>query len=218
MKKYFIYLFSFVLIFPFLLYAISFGIISEKTIKKAEAKYGGKVRNRYVAYNNLIVNLRNSDEKTKLEEVNNFFNYVPYSSDIKNWGKKDYWSTPLELLGKDKGDCEDYVIAKYFALKELGFDGSKMYFSYVKSKRFKGGHMVLSYFKTPTSIPLILDNTNYKVFPASKRKDLIPVYNFNAESLYLASAQGRNNKRINKKMKVHKKWDRLINDIKRNKL
>lgn len=32
----------------------------------------------------------------------------------------DYWATPYEFLARDKGDCEDYVIAKYFALLHLG--------------------------------------------------------------------------------------------------
>ena len=218
MKKHLIYIFSFGLIFPFLLYAISFGVISQELINKAEKKYGGKVKNRYLAYNDLINKLAHSDKKTQLEEINDFFNYVPYKSDQKNWNKKDYWATPLEFLGKDKGDCEDYVIAKYAALRALGFESKTLFFSYVKSKRFKGGHMVLSYFETPSSIPLILDNTNYKVFPANKRKDLIPIYNFNAESLYLARAQGQQGKKVSKRMKIHKKWDKLVDDIKRNKL
>ena len=217
-KKYFLYLFSFGLLFPFLLYAMNFGSIPEKIIQKAEEKYGVYARNRYEIYNKKLIQLKNSPTRTKLEEINNFFNNVPYSKDIKIWGKKDYWATPLEFLGKDKGDCEDYVIAKYFALRTLNIKSEQLFFSYVKSKRFKGGHMVLSYFETPTSIPLILDNTNFKIFSADKRKDLIPIYNFNGEALYLAQKQGKQGKSVTKQNKIHKKWDRLMNDIKRNKI
>jgi predicted transglutaminase-like cysteine proteinase len=115
------------------------------------------------------------------------------------------------------GDCEDYVISKYFALRDLGVDSQKLYFSYVKSRRFKAPHMVLTYFKTPRSIPLVLDNNNFKIFPANKRKDLIPIYNFNGESLYLAKKKGQQGKKV-KKNKAHKKWDKLLNDIKNNKI
>ena len=155
------------------------GLISEPLIKEAEKKYGPFAGNRYRAYNDELRGLQERPDETKLEAINNFFNQVPYGEDAEVWGKSDYWATPLEFLGKDRGDCEDYVIAKYFALRDLGIGSEKLYFAYVKSLRLNREHMVLSYFKTPTSIPLILDNTNYKIFPADQRKDLVPVYNFN---------------------------------------
>jgi len=71
--------------------------------------------------------------------------------------------------------------------------------------------MVLTYFKTPRSEPLVLDNLNFKVFPASKRKDLIPVYNFNPS----ASDKLPNAK---KRSKSHTKWDQLKLNMKREKI
>jgi len=140
------------------------------------------------------------------------------SSGCPNYGKKDYWATPWEFLGRDKGDCEDYVIAKYFALRHLGIESKKLYFSYVKSLKFNEPHMVLTYFETPKSIPLVLDNYNYKIFPANQRKDLLPIYNFNGESLYLAKRKGEQGRQITKKNKIHKKWDILLINIERPKL
>ena len=200
------------------------GLIPETIIQKAEKKYGKHARNRYEAYNAKLYELQNSSTELKLEEVNNFFNKVPYVDDIDIWAQKDYWATPLEFLGKDKGDCEDYVIAKYFSLRSLGVESEKLYFAYVKSIPLKTDHMVLSYFKTPYSIPLILDSINFKIFPADKRKDLIPVYNFNGESLYHVNHKGQNGQKVYKRWdilineRVHKRWDRLLKDIKRNKL
>ena len=196
------------------------GIIPETLIKKAEKKYGRYVRNRYEAFNLKLRELQNSPDEVKLEEINNFFNRVPYVEDITIWSKKDCWATPLEFLGKDKGDCEDYVIAKYFSLRNLGIKSEKLYFSYVKLVGYKRTHMVLSYFETPDSIPLILDSKNFKIFPADKRKDLVPVYNFNGESLYHAEKKGLNGNMVIdvvKNEKVHKNWDILINNIKKNK-
>lgn len=157
-----------------------------------------------------------SSDMEKLKTVNEFYNGVKYSSDIKVYKKKDYWATPYEFLGKDKGDCEDYVIAKYFALKYLGVDTKKLFFTYVRSTKFKAPHMVLTYFKTPKSEPLVLDNYNRRIFPASKRKDLIPIYNFNGDSLYKASKSGTGKKL--KQNKSHKKWDELQINIKKRKI
>jgi predicted transglutaminase-like cysteine proteinase len=41
-------------------------------------------------------------------------------SDLAQWGVPDRWSTPLATLTTGHGDCEDYAIAKYVALKEAG--------------------------------------------------------------------------------------------------
>ena len=129
---------------------------------------------------------------------------------MENYNMSDYWATPWEFLAHDAGDCEDYVIAKYFALKYLGIDSKQMYFTYVKSSLFKDAHMVLTYFETPASEPLILDNNNRLVLPASKRPDLTPIYNFNGDVLS-ASAKKAN-------QKTTQKWDELILNTKKGKI
>lgn len=194
------------------------GLIPESIIQKAEKKYSGNVRKRYEAFNAKLHELQNTSTELKLKEVNDFFNKVPYADDINIWGKQNYWATPLEFLGKDKGDCEDYVIAKYVSLRNLGIESKKLYLSYVRSIHLKKPHMVLSYFETPYSVPLILDNMNFKIFPADKRKDLTPVYNYNGETLYRARQNGQNGRKAINHEKVHNKWNRLMNDIKKNKL
>ncbi len=127
---------------------------------------------------------------------------------MKVYGKSDYWATPWEFLGKDRGDCEDYVISKYFALKYLRVDYKKLFFTYVRSTKFKEPHMVLTYFETPKSEPLVLDNYNRKIFPASQRKDLTPIYNFNGDML----------DEIGDNEKSHKKWDELKLNMQRKKI
>ena len=168
---------------------------------------------RFIYLQKTLDETKGGDDLQKLEAVNRFYNGVRYMSDKKVYGKKDYWATPWQFLGKDKGDCEDYVISKYFALIYLGVDSKKLFFTYVKSSKFKAAHMVLTYFETPRSEPLILDNNNHKIFPASKRKDLTPIYNFNGESLYRANKSGTGKKVKSKK--AHKKWDKLKLNMKR---
>lgn len=187
---------------------------SDTLLKKVDNKYGAFAKNRFIYMNKVLSQLQNKSDLEKLEGVNNFFNQVRYGSDLKVYGRRDYWATPWEFLGRDIGDCEDYVIAKYFALKQLEIDPTKLYFTYVKSTRLKQPHMVLTYFESPNAVPLVLDNTNFKIFPATKRKDLIPIYNFNGDVLYHGNTDAKK-KNISK---THKKWDQLINNIARNKL
>ncbi|RMQ86608.1 hypothetical protein ALP97_03521, partial [Pseudomonas salomonii] len=55
-------------------------------------------------------------------------------------------------------------------------------------------HMVLTYYPTPDAIPLVLDSLMDEILPATRRTDLVPVYSFNAEGLYLPGAKG--NKKV----------------------
>ncbi len=191
--------------------------IKKKTILRVEAKYGEYAKRRIEALNRLMVSVVNLSTEEKLKRVNNFFNQLQFLSDRQVWGVDDYWATRMEFLGKGAGDCEDFVIAKYFTLKQLGVSTKKLFFTYVKAIKLKQAHMVLTYYKTPKSIPLVLDNLNPKILPATMRKDLIPVYSFNGDSLYLAKQQGLG-RIVPFGMKKNKKWFDLIDKIKKGKI
>lgn len=197
----------FILLSLFLLLVYSNEFASPSVIQKVEKEYNRFAKNRFVALNKLMAKLQNADTKTKLEKVNDFFNAVGYGDDKDIYGVTDYWATPFEFLARDKGDCEDYVIAKYFALKHLGIPTSKLYLSYVRVEGKTEAHMVLTYFETPSSEPLILDSLRKIIFAASKRADLKPVFNFNPDLLV-----------DGKKTAAHKKWDELMKRIKENKI
>ncbi|BAK73592.1 MAG: transglutaminase-like cysteine peptidase [Arcobacter sp.] len=198
-------IFIIVLFLIFTSYSADFA--NDSLIQKVEKKYNKFAKNRFVALNKLLKKLENSDTKTKLEKVNDFFNAVKYGDDKDIYGISDYWASPYEFLAKDKGDCEDYVIAKYFALKHLGIPTSKMFLSYVRLEGAKDAHMVLTYFETPTSEPLILDSIRKIIFPASKRSDLKPIYNFNPNILDKGG-----------KTAAHKKWDVVLKNFRENKI
>lgn len=157
--------------------------ISKQQQSVIEQQYDVFAGRRVEALTHMMNKSANLSEKEKLVLVNNFFNKTPYASDQKVWHVPDYWATRMEFIGKDMGDCEDYVIAKYFTLKELGIDTSKMYITYGMSTRHNVPHLVLSYYETPSSIPLILDNYNQKIYSAKYRKDIIPIYSFKGEDL-----------------------------------
>jgi predicted transglutaminase-like cysteine proteinase len=42
------------------------------------------------------------------------------ASDEAQWGVSDHWSAPFETLQSSRGDCEDYAILKYLALRAAG--------------------------------------------------------------------------------------------------
>ena len=117
-------------------------------------------------------------------------NRIQFVDDQKHWGEADYWATPAESVASNGGDCEDFTIAKYFLLKELGVPISRLRMTYVKALKLNQAHMVLAYYPRPDADPLVLDNLEETVRPASQRTDLVPVYSFNDEEVWI-EARGR---------------------------
>ncbi|MGY4532744.1 putative transglutaminase-like cysteine proteinase [Pseudomonas sp. TE3786] len=163
-------------------------------LKTAESRYGnlGEAKERILSWSDLINSSDALPENEKLSVVNKFFNReLRFVDDARNWRQEDYWATPLEALVKGAGDCEDYSIAKYFTLRRLGIPSEKLRITYVKALNYNQAHMVLTYYSSPTAQPLVLDNLIGDIRPASQRKDLLPVYSFNAEGLYLPGSTGK---------------------------
>ena len=159
--------------------------------QKVGQQYGKNAQKRVLAWRTLVDESQNLSIVDKLTNVNNFFNQLDFVSDIAHWGKEDYWATPIEFLATRGGDCEDFTIAKYFTLRELGVPDKQLRLVYVKALRLNQHHMVLAYYHKPTSIPVILDNLDKELKPASQRNDLLPIYSFNAKNLWLSKEKGR---------------------------
>jgi predicted transglutaminase-like cysteine proteinase len=165
------------------------------------------------AWRRLLLNLANQGEAAKIRQVNEFFNRkIQFDEDINIWGVRDYWATPIEVLGRTRGDCEDFAIAKYATLKMLGVPVDRLQLTYVKARI--GGpqsaatqaHMVLGYYPTPNDEPMVLDNLVSEVRPASRRPDLSPIFSFNAEGLWVsggASKETHSTERLSR-------WRRLL--------
>jgi len=163
----------------------------DKLAKKVALKYGAEAEKRVIAWRKVINRVKNGTDLEKLVAVNDFFNQMDFVDDIEHWGKNDYWATPIEFLGTRGGDCEDFTIAKYFSLRELGVPDEKLRLVYVKALKLDQHHMVLAYYHKPTGVPVLLDNLDKQLKPATKRRDLLPIYSFNAKNLWLSKAKGR---------------------------
>lgn len=130
----------------------------------------------------------------KLARVNEFFNRrIQADDDARVWGRADYWATPGELLGKGRGDSEDFVIAKYFTLLALNIPPEQLRLVYVKARgeaRAGAGpvHMVLAHYNGPGRDPTILDHLSQDLLPGARRPDLQPVFSFNSLGVWEETA------------------------------
>jgi predicted transglutaminase-like cysteine proteinase len=166
-------------------------LISDALLQKIEREFDSDARQRVEAWQTLMLEGKDLPELEKLTAVNDFFNNnVMFVDDIVLWNQEDYWATPIEMLSLGAGDCEDYSIAKYFTLKQLGVNEDKLRITYVKAVNLNQAHMVLTYFENRRAIPLVLDNLISEIQPANRRQDLIPVYSFNGTGLWLAKSRG----------------------------
>jgi len=157
----------------------------------AQQRYGTQATETVAAWRKLMVDSRALPDLEKLNKVNAFFNRrILYESDLAIWQQEDYWATPLEIMGRAAGDCEDFAIAKYITLQLLGVNNQNMRLIYVRAKvgASSVAHMVLGYYPQPSEEPLILDNLITSVRIASQRTDLSPVFSFNNEGLWAGGA------------------------------
>lgn len=176
----------------FFSYAGDIFTLDELILQGAEKKYGSDARIRLLNWQELIRENKSEDNDIKkLEKVNHFFNQLEFISDSEHWQKNDYWATPIEFLASNGGDCEDFSLAKYFTLKQLGVPEAKINLTYVKAWKLNQAHMVLTYYNLPESEPLVLDNIIDEIKLASERTDLLPVYSFNGVGLWISKERGR---------------------------
>lgn len=180
----------------------------------AESRYGSEAVKTLHAWQSLIRSSENTETLDNLKAVNQFFNQrIQFNDDQRIWNQLDYWATPLETMGRRQGDCEDFSIAKYVSLLLAGVPVEQLRMVYVKARvgsvenKMTQAHMVLAYYPTPNADPLILDNLEPKILPASQRKDLIPVFSFNSAGLWV---QGQN-KPVGTAQKRLSRWRDLLN-------
>lgn len=165
------------------------GVLPLEIKGKVHDEYGSLGVERVERWEKLVWDITYYNIPDQLRAVNQFFNQLKFRSDQEHWQQDDYWATPIETLASNGGDCEDFAIAKYFTLRQLGVPAKSMRITYVKALRLNEPHMVLTYYPD-SGEPLVLDILVPDMLPASKRSDLEPVYSFNAEGLWKAKTRG----------------------------
>ena len=112
----------------------------------------------------------------QLQAVNRFLNNWRYKADAQNYGQRDYWATPLEFL-RQSGDCEDYAIAKYVSLRQLGFPAEHLRMVVVRDVLRDLAHAVLAVYLDDQVF--ILDNLTRAVLPQEQLTHHVPYYSIN---------------------------------------
>ena len=161
---------------------------------RAIEEYGAAAGELVSQWEALVAAADDLDINARLNASNTFFNrHIRWINDEAAYGVEDYWATPLETMGNARGDCEDFTIAKYITLLTMGVDPESLRLVYVKAKRsgLTQAHMVLAWYESPQSTPLILDNMETRILPADERGDLFPIFSFNGGALWI----GNRNKR-----------------------
>lgn len=153
-------------------------------------------------YERFMNKIESKSEMFKLRSVNTYINSLNAIYDSKN-PDTDIWSTRLEFLNKGGGDCEDYAIAKYYTLKDLGINPKNMCLIIVKEGSSNYYHLVLGVWQKQNSSPLILDNLSFKVLPFTKRIDLKPDICMNEFGSFKVTKNGKKRK-INITYKAYK--------------
>lgn len=130
----------------------------------------------------LLADARASAPLAQLELVNRFINKHPYITDPVNWGVDDYWTSIGQFFAKD-GDCEDYAIAKFYTLRELGWDNEQMRIVVLQDQNLKVAHAILVVQAGERT--LVLDNQINQVVEAAAIRHYRPIFSLNETHWWL---------------------------------
>lgn len=125
------------------------------------------------SWSEFLATQKGQSPRAQLDAVNAAMNKARYITDLVNWGTQDYWATPSEFFWKD-GDCEDYAIAKYVALREAGFPREQMQILLVRDHAVGQDHAVLA--ARIDERWLILDNRRPTLTEDKDATNLTPLF------------------------------------------
>lgn len=156
------------------------GIERETSVYDACAEDSDACPNRaMMAWQALLKGLDGARQREQVNEVNRFFNQWRYKVDQDNFGRSDYWATPMEFF-RHAGDCEDYAIAKYVSLRRLGFPADQLRIAVVQDTLRDIAHAVLVVYLEDEAV--VLDNLTNAVLPHHRISQYAPYYTINEEA------------------------------------
>ena len=132
------------------------------------------------SWRELVISATGQSRLALLRTVNRFFNRWRYRDDIAFRGVADHWASPSEFM-TGSGDCEDYVIAKYFALDLRGFDTPRLRLVAVSDRQRGGQHAVLAAY-TDGDI-LTLDNVTDRILSHRALAHYVPLRSWSSANI-----------------------------------
>jgi predicted transglutaminase-like cysteine proteinase len=138
----------------------------------------------------LIYAVKSKSGRAQLDEANRSVNAaIRYVTDFTQYGEADRWSAPLATFATAKGDCEDYAIAKYVALRDAGFPIDDLRVVLVRDRTLRQDHAVLA--ARLDDRWLILDSLRAELTEDSRVPNFTPVFAIGRRGvLLLAASQG----------------------------
>lgn len=189
-------------------------VLPQQALHYENVNYGPDAVSRLEAWQVLINSAQESSELEKLQLVTDFFNSLSLIPQAKSSSlASQAWINPVQFLGQGQGSSEDFALAKYLTLKVMGIPPYKMRFAYVVSNITRKPQMVLVYYETTASDPLILDNITRKILYASERPDLRPIYMFNESSIWIPQANAPPKEVFSGDQLLH--WKSMIDHMKK---
>lgn len=122
----------------------------------------------------IVETARNRSGRARVGEINRAINLaIRPESDTARYQVADVWTTPLMTFATGTGDCEDYAIAKYVALREAGVAPEDLRIVIVRDAGLRQDHAV-----TAARVDgewLILDNRHMIMLTDSQTGNLTPL-------------------------------------------
>lgn len=154
---------------------------AESVFGAETAPLPGPVRTQW---KNIIQQMPGMSLDKQLRIINGFFNDWPSKDDMQNYDQQEYWAAPVEFL-ENGGDCEDYAIIKYLALRHFGWKADDLWLLLVESRADRRKHAVLM--ARSGDHLFILDNLSqprYLLIPAEQYvKTYLPVHALNEQGI-----------------------------------
>lgn len=126
--------------------------------------------------------LKNLPLPAMAQKVNTLVNKTTYIEDSRKWGMSDYWATPVEFLNRG-GDCEDFAISKYAALRALGVPEERLRIAIVHDLQKDIPHAILILYADEGA--MILDNQSSDVRMARDVNRYKPIFSINRTAWWL---------------------------------
>ena len=105
---------------------------------------------------------------------------IQSTSDLAQHGVEDRWSAPIDTFASGRGDCEDYAIAKYVALTEIGVAKEDVRLLIVRNIHARTDHALLAVRHEDRW--LLLDNRHFALVDAAEATDFVAFAALDVES------------------------------------
>jgi predicted transglutaminase-like cysteine proteinase len=123
----------------------------------------------------IVAQGREHDGLARIGVINRAVNLaIMATSDMKQWGVADRWSSPLETMTTGRGDCEDYAIAKYVALMDAGISRQEVKLVIVHNRFPDEEHAVVAV--RTHGRWFILDNRSLALVPDDQLRGETPLF------------------------------------------